>query len=253
MSRPSLILAIETSNPSTFAEVGGAPSHPGPPGIALLREEQGGAITTLGVEPVRAGGAFDDDLAAAIDRLMSTAGHAPRDLDRVALSVGPGGFTGLRIAAATTLCICEATGAEAVAVPTALGVLARVPAQLRADRTCVIGLAWKRHDFWREVFPPFRGGVDRSVAAARRAALVTIDDAFADLHSAARTLVADQPLLELLKERICIPADVHVVPPVFDPVAIGEVSLALDPIDPLRLAPLYPREPEAVTKWRRRS
>ena len=35
----------------------------------------------------------------------------------------------------------------------------------------------------------------------------------------------------------------------FDPVRL-EAGLTLSGVDPISLAPIYPREPEAVTKWR---
>src|SRR5262245_9350766 len=62
----------------------------------------------------------DDDLIAAIDRLYARLGLAPRHTQAVAVSVGPGGFTGLRIAVSAAKMLAETLGAELVAVPTAL-------------------------------------------------------------------------------------------------------------------------------------
>jgi hypothetical protein len=44
-----------------------------------------------------------------------------------------------------------------------------------------------------------------------------------------------------------------IVEPVFDPAACLELAARLPDIEPALLLPLYPREPEAVTLWRRRS
>ncbi len=44
---------------------------------------------------------------------------------------------------------------------------------------------------------------------------------------------------------------IAIVPPVFDPVACLEAAEGITPVDPAALAPLYPREPEAVTKWKK--
>ncbi len=45
-------------------------------------------------------------------------------------------------------------------------------------------------------------------------------------------------------------ASIRIGPPSFDPIACARLALTHAPVDPLELAPLYPREPEAVTKWR---
>jgi len=87
-------------------------------------------MKVLGIETAtRAGGSalFDDNglvaeafsdtetthsrrLLPSIDRLITEAGWKPRDIDLVAVSTGPGSFTGLRIG--------MAAGAEIVGVPT---------------------------------------------------------------------------------------------------------------------------------------
>ena len=64
-------------------------------------------------------------------------------------------------------------------------------------------------------------------------------------------VIADQflpiPINELLKQRgVCI------MPPRFLAASCLHLAGALDQIDPLALAPLYPREPDAVTLWRKR-
>jgi hypothetical protein len=38
--------------------------------------------------------------------------------------------------------------------------------------------------------------------------------------------------------------------PTFDALACCELGSRLPPVDALLIEPLYPREPEAVTKWR---
>jgi hypothetical protein len=42
-----------------------------------------------------------------------------------------------------------------------------------------------------------------------------------------------------------------VIEPVFSAGALIRMAAGADPIDPVKLAPLYPREAEAVTQWRR--
>ena len=62
----------------------------------------------------------DDDLLPAIVRLYKRCALVPGMTDAVGVSIGPGGFTGLRIAVSTGKMMAEATGAKIVAVPTAL-------------------------------------------------------------------------------------------------------------------------------------
>jgi hypothetical protein len=62
-----------------------------------------------------------------------------------------------------------------------------------------------------------------------------------------KTLIADGHLPKEFAE-----AGVPVVEPVFDARAVLELSSGAAAVDPLVLAPVYPREPEAVTKWRAR-
>lgn len=64
-----------------------------------------------------------------------------------------------------------------------------------------------------------------------------------------RALIADRFLPEDIRAAATA-LSIPIHPPVFDPAACFEVSLLLDPLDPVQLLPIYPREPEAVTKWR---
>src|SRR5213592_2539035 len=53
-----------------------------------------------------------------IDRLCAAQGWKPRDIEHVYVSIGPGSFTGLRIAVTAAKTLAFATGAKIVAVPT---------------------------------------------------------------------------------------------------------------------------------------
>ncbi|PKN46670.1 MAG: tRNA (adenosine(37)-N6)-threonylcarbamoyltransferase complex dimerization subunit type 1 TsaB [Deltaproteobacteria bacterium HGW-Deltaproteobacteria-17] len=161
--RGLITLAIESSNPAPAPDPsrGGENENPWHGGVALIEGEREEACAPLGVERLRAEragnertGAFDDDLMPAIDRLCARAGVEPAQLGRIAVSVGPGGFTGLRIACAVAKSIAEATGAKLVGVPAAAGLIRGVAPEARDRGMVLIALAWKREDLWRVAFAP---------------------------------------------------------------------------------------------------
>ena len=64
------------------------------------------------------------DLVPELKNVTQAAGWKPSEIQLVAISIGPGSYTGLRIGVACAKTIAYATGAETVAVPT-LDVLAQ--------------------------------------------------------------------------------------------------------------------------------
>lgn len=241
---PLWALGIETSNPSAApdgADAGGE--------VALARLDHE-PLSTVASEPVRGGAGRSDDLASAIDRLCRRAGVAPTDLGLVAVSAGPGGFTAVRIAVATAKLIAEATGARCVPVPTA----AIVADAMRAGSPeggalrgrFLVALASKRDSAWCQVFAP--DGAAASIGEVLSA------QALALLHAAAPldAIVADRHLAASIRDW-ANSADIPIVPPVFSAAACLRLATAIPGVDPAALAPIYPREPEAVTLWRARA
>lgn len=216
-----LTLAIETSNPSA-----------GDGGVAL------GLGRVLDVEPLAPTGRHDDDLMPAIDRLMRRAGRTPRELVRVAVSVGPGGFTGLRIAVATGKMIAESVGAACVAVPSALVVAGRVE---HGGSPFAVALASKGEKAWVTPFDA-TGQMIGPGQLMGEAGLANLDIGL---------VVADRFLPESMRSR-AIAMGWRIVEPIFDARVCFEASLALPDVDPVDLVPIYPREPEAVRLWRSR-
>jgi len=68
-----------------------------------------------------AGGAHAKRLVPAIDRLFRSGGWTLASLEGLAVSIGPGSFTGLRVGLATMLGIRSVTGLPLAAVPTLEG------------------------------------------------------------------------------------------------------------------------------------
>jgi tRNA threonylcarbamoyl adenosine modification protein YeaZ len=243
-----LTLAIEISNPSSWTR-GCAWSQ----GVALGRVHrrdradvpagQGGPaelvrddvlVELLGVEAIDAGARHDDEVMPAIARLCERAGVAPAQLERVAVSAGPGGFTGLRIAVTTAKFIAEGVGAGCVGVPSAAVAARRVGAAGRV----AIAVASKGESAFVSVFESGRMVEEgRPMTAAELPGL------------ACATLVGDRFLPEAMRAW-AMGAGVAVVEPTFDPVACLEASAGWPVVDAGALTPIYAREPEAVTKWR---
>jgi tRNA threonylcarbamoyladenosine biosynthesis protein TsaB len=108
-----LILAVETSGPTA--------------GVALLDGNSDAAVTRGSAESRRHARSLVKDVDAAL-RGMN---RGPRDVGLVAVSVGPGSFTGLRVGVVFAKTWCYATGASLVAVDTLLAAAANSPVTVR--------------------------------------------------------------------------------------------------------------------------
>lgn len=231
-----LSLAIETSNPSSWS-----PGCTWRPGVCI-GEVEGDSVRFIDEEPVNIDSPGRDDLLPAVDRLMRRAGRRPAQLERIAVSVGPGGFTAVRIAITAAQMIAEATGALAIAVPSALVVAARAPRDIPAPFG--VALSSKGASTHLTVFSSLPSLAVRHSPLA--SSIITADE-LSDLNL--RSLIADRFLPAPIRDAAGrLGLTVH--EPVFEPAACLECSIALEAVDPARLWPIYPREPEAVTKWR---
>lgn len=225
----SIFLAIETSNPSATA-----PGEPGGPGVAIARVTAD-SIEPLATEMLHPDAPHDANLIPAIDRAFAKASLRPRDLNAVAVSIGPGGYTAVRVGVTTAKFIAEATGARCFAVPSACVVATRV----HNDGTpFAVALGSKDNTVFLTRFCGGRAPLDAGK-------LITADDLPSDL----KLLISDRFLPKPIRERAHA-LGIHILPPHFEPLACVEVAQGHQPVDPALLLPLYPREPEAVTKWR---
>jgi tRNA threonylcarbamoyl adenosine modification protein YeaZ len=230
-------LAIETSNPSAWE-----PSQPLRPGIAIVIDNA--ATYVEEIDPTRV---HDDDLLPAIDRLTRRASLTPRDITRIAVSSGPGGFTAVRMAITIAKTIADVTGAQCIPVPTAHSVAAamlghgRAPLQLteKFAGSFAVALASKGDTAWLATFDA-QGNPTNSGTLASAADLAGLS---------ITTLVADrflpQPFLEATAAH-----NVQILRPIFDPVACAHASRFVEPVAPAHLLPIYPRPPEAIRKWK---
>jgi len=155
------------------------------------------------------------DLLPVVADLFAEHGHTPADLALVSLALGPGSFTGLRVAVATAKMLSLTLGVKLIGVPTLDLLVAQHPGH-------TVALNVKRGTAW-------------SAGPGLEPALRDLSE----LTELGFPRVADLPDADLPAE-----ADVAVL------YRLAHARhLASDYDDPLALAPAYIREPEAVTLW----
>ena len=213
------------------------------------------ALTLAGSEPqlieFDSGGREDDQLLPSIDALLTASGRTPDQIDAIGVSIGPGGFTGLRIAIATVKGMAEVTGCDVHAIPSAMVAAESERQELSTGDRVVVASAAKQDTSW--ITP-----------------LECLDDGWVELPGVGIQVVAPpSPDVLALCEGALVLADEHVPRSFHDGLAgvatavrnprfdarsclrvTAEMARRKSKVDPLELAPLYPREPEAVRKWR---
>jgi tRNA A37 threonylcarbamoyladenosine modification protein TsaB len=106
---------------------------------------------------------------------------------------------------------------------------------------CAVALAAKRDSAWLTVF-----GESGEPDEGR---LATAEDLASAARAGVRVLLADRFLPESMRAR-ALALGVRIEAPVFSAAACARMAASMQGVDPSALLPLYPREPEAVTKWR---
>jgi tRNA threonylcarbamoyladenosine biosynthesis protein TsaB len=109
-----------------------------------------------------------EQLVPMIDRVLKQAGAAYKDIDLIAVTVGPGAFTGLRIGLSTARAIGLALD-KPVAGVTTLEVIARRYFQdhkARPDETLAVVLDTKRADYYAQFFTPDGSPLNEPLAAS---------------------------------------------------------------------------------------
>ena len=188
------------------------------------------------------------DLMPAIDALCLRQGVTASDLGQLYLSIGPGSFTGLRIAVATAKMLADVLRLDVVAVSTLDVVAQNAPAQvaenlavclnLKADTTYQ-GLYRRQADVWLIQDEPGLATLEQLLATAPRP-LAILGDPLG---------VVPQPLpddVTILPVELARPHARHVWRLGHEEAKRGELT------DPVDLFPLYARAPEAEEQWNRR-
>ncbi|MSR70283.1 MAG: tRNA (adenosine(37)-N6)-threonylcarbamoyltransferase complex dimerization subunit type 1 TsaB [Phycisphaerales bacterium] len=192
-----------------------------------------------------------DVLLPAIVELCAQAALTRRDLRGVAVSTGPGGFTGLRVSLATAKGLCEALGIPAIDIASALVAAcgARQHWQVAATTSCVlVALASKGDACWMSLIEANSSGA-LTLAREGTATAALLEG------SSPKVLIADEHLPAPLRARAG-ELGMQVVAPSFqarDCLCVAEALFEQgSTTDATGLHVRYPREPEAVTLWRAR-
>ena len=200
----------------------------------------GAAVLIDGVVAARRSEPMERGQAAAllplIAAVLADAGRSASGLDLVAVTVGPGGFTGLRIGIAAARGLALAAGIPAIGVTSFAAQAAAVPAALRAGRSLAVALDSKRAEVFLQNFAA-------DGEACGEAALVTPDTAGAMLPPGPLILAGDGAarLLPALGPRACLAPESDIP----DPAAVARLGLAAWRAGERRPPrPLYLRAPD---------
>lgn len=185
------------------------------------------------------------ELMPTIDRLFEKHGLTPQDLSAVYVSVGPGSFTGLRIAITTAKTLGYALNAELVAVPT-LDVIVQNIVKPQADQHAVVMLNAKRGQCFTGIY---QYSAQKGWSASMEPALLTPQQVCERLPDSF-VLVGDHlpdydwpASVELLSPDLAIPRSE----------VVWRMGHALQQSGrttaPMMLNPLYVRLPEAEEVW----
>ena len=271
--KPELLcLAIEASNPS-FDALGQCSIAIGTVSSAAAQHAAWPAhVHVIACESVAAANREHDDLVPAISRLLTANHIAARTLDRVAVSVGPGGFTSLRTATSTGAMLAHAASEVSgrpvlcIPVPSALVAAAAWWLDLPAGCAhgdapgCIIALAAKAGTAVLTAIPPsagvqhVRAACAQSLVVASANAQVYVERVLNEVRATAR-----RDWGWLASEHVdpgffsaAIAHNLTSARPVLTAEALLHAAAWIEPVAPQLLAPVYGREPEAVTLWRAR-
>jgi tRNA threonylcarbamoyladenosine biosynthesis protein TsaB len=222
-----LTLAIETSGPIGT--------------VALLDEDRGLEERTLEL-----GRHHGQALVPEIGRLLADHGRRARDCGLIAVSAGPGSFTGLRVGVVCAKTLAYAAGCPVAAVDTLLAVACNSPAGIAVVQAVCDA---QRGDL-------FVGRYTRDAAGTwARAAEITIENAEAWLAGLGREDAVSGPGLAGLEGRVEKATCIVLPNDCWQPraSAVGQIACRAaergEVSDPWSLEPFYFRRSSAEEKW----
>lgn len=208
-------------------------------GVAV--RDAAGTVQTIALESASG---VDDQLMPAIKQLFAEADAQPQDLSLIGVSIGPGGFTGLRVAVSTARTLAMTTGCRVVAVPSAI-VAAMGYSETEGD--VAVLLAGRRDSAWLT-----RVGSDHGIVGEPG---LVCEESVASAIAGCVVVLGDEHVPTPLQEAVAA-ARFELTPPQWEPLAcLQAAERAADGgqyAAPNTLEPLYPRPPEAVRLFKAR-
>lgn len=182
-----------------------------------------------------------------MDRMCQAQGWSPGDVQELYVSVGPGSFTGLRIAITLAKTMSLARGVKLVAVPSVRVLVENAPAEARhviivldAKRGQIFTARFERENGWAEREPAHLEDLESMLNRAPRP--VHLLGEGIPYHSA--VIPSDTGIV--VTEECSWRARASVV------AAIGyQMARSGEFADPMTLSPIYIRIPEAEEKWQK--
>ena len=221
---------------------------PTPISLALELSQQEGSIACVDArgivieKSIEIGNHLTDTVMPSIQAATESLHIAPPNLELIAISTGPGGFTGLRTSVAIAKMISLCSKAKIVAVESAIVVAC---ASNMGDGPFCIVSGVKQNHVWFSVVQHKDNTWScdsKHLCTEELPPLGFVKALFADTH---------------LPQRIASSAkeyDVPIVAPAPTATSLLEIALPLHHsnlhVEPAMLSPLYPREPEAVRLWK---
>ena len=188
------------------------------------------------------------ELAPAIDEIFKRNGATAQDVGEVYVSIGPGSFTGLRIAVATAKMLGYALGAQLVAVPTLRVVVENAPTDLPPKSYVGVFLNTKRLDNHITGYASVYHRCDNGWRSDLGPALMSPTEL---CNHAPRPLaiLADLPASEWPADIDAL--DTNLARPQSEAVWRVGHAMARQGLftDPFKLTPLYARRPAAEELW----
>lgn len=215
--------------------------------VALWRD---GATLAHDVKVMARG--HSEELVPMIERVMRRTNAGFADLSAVAVTAGPGAFTGLRIALATARAMAMAAGRPAIGISTFEAIAwAAAREDASATRSLVVAIDTKRDDLYVQSF--MRDGSALGFAARDDGAVLTAAEAVAVLPSGPLLLAGDgarhlhAAMADDASRALVARAT---VPDAADVAAVAALRLAtgvaLPPLRPLYLRPPAVRLPSGI-------
>jgi tRNA threonylcarbamoyladenosine biosynthesis protein TsaB len=188
-----------------------------------------------GEENLNAGRSQAELLPCEVERFLSSCGFALGDIERIAVTTGPGYYTGIRVGLAYALALAEGLGVKVVPVASLyalafplLGSGLPIAPVLKARSGCVYGAVYRAADGNGKPEPTFYG-------------VSAFVDTLRSLDYGRDDLVVAGPDMEILGELKNAGYRVMTIPPAIG-LSLARASLSLPETDPVKVRATYTRK-----------